>query len=86
LVLLLTVVLLDRVANLAFLNPDFQFLAFFERLCFFLEIKKTQTKSVFFLAFFQSEGLGSGKTLSELHIHYKFILKRVCNRAGCTKY
>ena len=69
-----------------FFESRFSIFGFFWTPLFFLEIKKTQTKSVFFLAFFQSEGLGSGKTLSELHIHYKFILKRVCNRAGCTKY
>jgi len=37
-----------RVADLAFLKPDFKILAFFERLWLFLEIKKSQTKSVFF--------------------------------------
>ena len=31
------------------------------------------------LACFQSERLGSGKTMSELHIHYKSLLKRVYN-------
>ena len=36
--------------------------------------------------FFQWERLGSGKTWSELHIHYKSLLKRVYNHAGCTKY
>ena len=62
-----TIGLLDksRVATLAFLKPDFEILAFFEHLWIFLEIKKSLTKS----GFFQSERLGSGKTLSELHIH-----------------
>jgi len=53
------------VADLAFLKPDFEILAFFEHLWLFLEIKKSQAKS----GFFQSERLGSGKTLSELHIN-----------------
>ena len=57
---------LCRVANLAFLKPDLEILAFFERLWLFLEIKQSQTKS----GFFQSEKLGSGKILLELHIHY----------------
>jgi len=73
---------LGRVANLAFLKPDFEFLAFFERLWLFMEIKNSQTKSVFF----QSERLGSRKTLSELHIHYKSLLKRVYNHAECAEY
>jgi len=47
-----------------------------------MEIRKSQTKS----GFYQLETLGSGKTLSELHIHYKSLLKRVYNRAGCTEY
>jgi len=38
------------------------------------------------LFFFQSERLGSGKTLSELHIPYKSHLKRVYKHAGCKKY
>jgi len=45
----------------------------------FLKIKKRQTKS----GFFQSEKLGSDKTLYELHIHYKFLLTRVYDHAGC---
>ena len=36
-----------RVANLPFLNPDFEILAFFEYLWLFLEIKKCQAKSGF---------------------------------------
>jgi len=39
---------------------------------------KSQTKS----GFLQSERLGSGKILSELHIHYKPLLKWVYNHAG----
>jgi len=34
------------------------------------------------MAFLQSERLGSGKTLSELHIHYKSLLTRVYDHAG----
>jgi len=47
-----------------------------------MEIKKSQTKP----GFFQSEKLGSGKTLSELHIHYKPLLKTVYNHAECAEY
>jgi len=32
------------------------------------------------------ERLGSGKTLSELHIHYKSLLKRVYDHAGWPEY
>jgi len=74
----------SRVANLALLKPDFEILFFLNTFAFF-EDKKIQTKSGFFLAFFQSERLGSGKTLSKLHIHYKSLLKRVYNQAGCTE-
>jgi len=49
--------LCSKVANSAFLEPDFEILAF-------LEIKNV-------LTYLQSGGLGSDKTLSELHIHYK---------------
>ena len=75
-----------RVANLAFLKPDFEILALFDHLWLFLEVKKSQTKSGFFWLFFQSDRLGSGKTLSELHIHYKSPLKTVYDHAGCTRY
>ena len=74
-----------RVTNVAFLKPDFKILAFFEHLWLFLEIKKAR-QNLAFSGFLQSERLGSGKTLSELHIHYKSLLKRVYNHAGCTKY
>jgi len=52
----------------------------------FFYFRKKPDKIRFFLAFFQSEWLGSGKALSELHIHYKSLLKRVYNHAECTKY
>ena len=39
-----------------------------------------------FLVFFQSERLGSGKTLSELHTNFKSLLKRVYKHAGCRQY
>jgi len=35
---------------------------------------------------FQPERRDSGKTLSEVHIHYKSLLTRVCDRAGCTEH
>jgi len=43
-------------------------------------------KSWLFVTFFQSESLGSGKTLSELHIHYICLLTRVRDPAGCKEY
>ena len=39
-----------------------------------------------FLAFFHSARLGSGKTLSELHIRYKLILTRVYEHVGWKEY
>jgi len=41
---------------------------------------------MFFLAYLQSDRLGSGKTLSELHIHYKSFATRIYYHAGCTEY
>jgi len=75
---------LQGVANLAFLKPDLKTLAFLNTLTFgfFWKSKKARQN----LAFFQSERLGSGKTLSKLHIHYKSLLKRVYNHARWTKY
>jgi len=46
-----------RVANLAFLKPDFEILALFDHLWLFLEVKKSQTKSGFFWLFFSRTGL-----------------------------
>jgi len=46
-----------------------------------LEIKKARHN----LAFFQSKRLGCGKTWSELHLHYKHLLKSIYNHAGCTE-
>jgi len=66
-----------RVANLAFLKPDFEILAFFERLWLFLGNKKKPDKIWIFLAFFQSERLGSGKTLLELY-SLQISSERVC--------
>jgi len=43
--------------------------------------KKTE-KTVFF----QSERPSSDKTLSELHVHCKFLLTRVHYRAWCKEY
>jgi len=76
--------LCSSVANLAFLMPDFENLFFLTPLAFW-EIKKPE-KSGFFLAYFQSDRLGSGKTLSELHIHDKSLVTKVYYHAGCTKY
>ena len=64
-----------KVANLAFLKPDFEILAFSEQLWLFLEIKNVR-----------KIWLGSGKTLSELHIHYKSLATRVYYHAGSTEY
>ena len=68
-------------ANLAFLKPDFAILSFLTHLAF-LKIKKSREN----LDFFQSEKLDSGKTLSELHIHYKSLLTRVYDHAGYKEY
>jgi len=76
LVQVITKVCRCRVANWVFLKPDFKILAFLKTFGFFGN-KKSQTKS----GFFQSERLGSGKTLSELHIHYKSLPKRVYNKS-----
>jgi len=80
------VVSCSRVVNLAFLKPDFEIQAFLTRLPFY-ENQNYQSKSGFlFFIFFQSERLGSGKTLSELHIHYKSLLTGVYDHAGCKEY
>jgi len=60
---------------MAFLNPDFAILAFFEHLWLFWEIKKAR-----------KIWLGSGKTLSKLRVHYKSLATRVYYHAGCTEY
>jgi len=57
---------------------DFEILAFFEH-------HHWPEKSGFFLAYFQSDRLDSGKTLSELHIHYKSLAMKVYYHAGCTE-
>jgi len=44
--------------------------------------KKKPDKIRIFLDFFQSERLVSGKTFSELHIHYKSVLKRAITMLG----
>jgi len=38
------------------------------------------------LAFFSRKGIVSGKTLPELHIHYKSLLTRVYHHTGCEEY
>jgi len=73
-----------RVTNLACLKSDFKIWLFSTHLAFFdvLIFTKSQTKCVFF----QSERLGSGKTLFELHVRYKSLLTRVYDYAGCKEY
>jgi len=61
----------SMIANLDFFKPNFEILAFFDARGFFYF---SQNLAV---SFFQSERLSSGKTLSELHIHYKSLLTRV---------
>ena len=69
-----------------FLDPDFANLTFLNTpLAFFGNQKKPDTLWLF-LDFFQSKRFGSGKTLSELHIHYESLMKGVYNHAGCTEY
>jgi len=49
----------------------------------FLENQKYLSKYLaFYFIFIQSERLGSGKTLSELHIHYEALLTGVYNHQG----
>jgi len=60
---------------LGFLKPQFETLWLFWK-------SKSQTK----FGFFQSKRLGSDKALSELHIHYKSVLTRVYDHAGCKEY
>jgi len=69
---------------LASLKPDFEILAFLTPLAFFGNTKAG--KIWLFLAYFQSDRLGSGKTLSELHTHSKSLATRVYYHAGCTEY
>jgi len=70
--------------QIGFFEPKFWNSGFFEHLWFFWKKKpkKNQTKS----GSFQWERLGSGKTMSELHIHYRSLLKRVYDHAGCKEY
>jgi len=78
--------LLIRVAaNLTFLKPEFEILASFAHPWLLLEIKKAR-QNLAFLAFFQSKRLSSGKTLSELHTHYKSPLTRVYEHTGYKQY
>jgi len=55
--------------------PDFEILAFFNTIGFFGN--KKGRKICFFLAYFQSDRLGSSKTFSELLIHYKSLATKV---------
>jgi len=76
---------------LPFLKPNFKIKFFLTDLAFF---ENQNTKSIFIPSlipnilkyFFQSEGLGSGKILSELRIHYKSLLTGVYDHAGCKEY
>jgi len=56
---------------LAFLKPYHEILAFFNTFGFFGN--KKAGKIWLYLAYFQSDRLGSGKTLCEPHIHYKSL-------------
>ena len=47
---------------------------------------KKNRKIWLFLPYFQSDKLGSDKTLCELHIHYKSFATRVYYHAGCTEH
>ena len=67
-----------QVADLAFLIADLAFL----HLAFFWNQRKPDK----IISFSSSEGLGSGKTLSELRIYYKSLLSRDYDHAGCKEY
>jgi len=60
-----------------FWNSDF----FWTPLAFFGNEKSQKN-----LAHFQSDRLGSGKSFSELHIHYRSLATRVYYHAECTEY
>jgi len=75
---------MSKVANLAFLKPNFEIQAFLMHLAFF-ENQKIPVK-IWLFYFFQSERLGFGKTISELYIQYKSFLTRVYDHAGCKEY
>jgi len=75
-----------RVANLAFWKPDFEIQAFFDALGFSRKSKIPVIIWLFLFYSFQSERVGSGKTLSDLHIHYKSLLTGVYDHAGCKEY
>jgi len=51
----------------------------------FLQIKKSR-QNLAVSGFFQSKRFSSGKTLSELHIHYKSLLTGVYDHAGYKEY
>ena len=68
-----------------FWNQILKFWFFWTPLALFGNQKKPD-KIWHFLTFFQSERLGSGKTLSKLYIHYKSLVKRVYNHAEYAEY
>jgi len=69
-----------------FYSQILKFRQFLMHLAFF-ENQKYQSKSCFFFFYiFQSERLGSGTTLSEVHIHYKSLLTGLYDHAGCKEY
>ena len=78
-------VFLRTLANLTFFEARSWNSGFFWTPLDFLEIRKPR-KIWLFLAYFQSDKLGSGKTLSELHIHCKSLVTRVYYHAGCKEY
>ena len=61
-------------------KPNFEILAFLTH-SLFLKIKKGRQNLAFL-----SEWPDSGKAFSELHIHYKSLLERVCDHAGFKEY
>ena len=66
--------LVVKVANLTFLKPDFKILTFFEHLWLFWKLKKKQKNKIWL---FSVRKAWLWKTLSELHIDYKSLLKKV---------
>jgi len=76
--------LLIRVVNLTFLKPEFEILLL-NTLGFFWKSKNAR-QNLAFSGFFQSKRLSSGKTLSELHIDYKYPLTRVFYHTGYKEY
>ena len=76
-----------RVANLAFLKPNFEIQAFLTHLAFFQNQKYLSKSDFFFFNFFGLKDLALAKHwLSELHLHCKSLLTKVYDHARCKEH